>query len=86
MINWVAYTEQDGPSLESSSYFNMTLRYFGLWDPGTLKPPDPGTFGLLDFHFFTSFLFHHLLILLPTSFLLVWFGMVWYGGGLSDDL
>ena len=26
---------QDGPSLESSSYLNVTLRYFGPLDPGT---------------------------------------------------
>ena len=25
--------QQDGPSLESSSYLNMTLRYLGPWDP-----------------------------------------------------
>ena len=25
--------KQDGPSLESSSYLNVTLRYLGPWDP-----------------------------------------------------
>ena len=29
-------TKQDGPSLESSSYLNMTLGYLGLLDPGTM--------------------------------------------------
>ena len=33
--------KQDGPSLESSSYLNVTLRY--------LRPLDPGTMGPLDF-------------------------------------
>ena len=27
-------TIQDGPSLESSSYLNLSLRYLGPWDPG----------------------------------------------------
>ena len=48
MINWVAYTEQDGPSLESSSYFNMTLRYLGPLGPldlFTLGPLDLGSLG-----------------------------------------
>ena len=31
--------KQDGPSLESSSYLNVSLRYPGPWDPGTLGPP-----------------------------------------------
>ena len=30
--------KQDGPSLESSSYLNVTLRYLGPWDPWTLGP------------------------------------------------
>ena len=30
--------EQDGPSLESSSYLNVTLRYLGPGDPWTLGP------------------------------------------------
>ena len=42
--------KQDGPSLESSSYLNMTLRYLSPLDPGTmtwmLEPLDPGTLGL----------------------------------------
>ena len=36
---------QDGPSLESSSYLNMTLRYLGPRDPGTLGPLDLGSLG-----------------------------------------
>ena len=35
--------EQDGPSLESSSYLNVSLRYLGPQDPGTLGPVDFGT-------------------------------------------
>ena len=54
---------------------------FGLWNPWTFRPR--------ECQFFTSSLLHHLLILLPTSFLLVWFGKVWYGlvwgGGVSYD-
>ena len=41
--------EQDGPSLESSSYLNMTLRYLGPLDPGTMDPWDIGAFEPLDF-------------------------------------
>ena len=40
--------EQDGPSLESSSYLNVSLRYLGPLDPGTLGPLDLGTLGPLD--------------------------------------
>ena len=40
--------KQDGPSLESSSYLNKTLRYFGPLDPGIMGPWDTGTFGPLD--------------------------------------
>ena len=36
--------EQDGPSLESSLYLNLTLRYLGPLDPGTMAPWDPWTF------------------------------------------
>ena len=49
-----------------------------LWDIlilRTLGPSDPGTFGLLNFQFLTSSLLHHHFILLPTSFLLVWYGL-----------
>ena len=42
-------SEQDGPSLESSSYLNMTLRYLGPLDPGTMDPWDIGAFEPLDF-------------------------------------
>ena len=46
--------QQDGPSLESSSYLNVTLRYLGPLDPRTMGPWDALTFqswtlGLLDF-------------------------------------
>jgi len=71
---------QDGPSLESSSYLNKTLRYLGPWDPGTIGPSDPWTFGLLDFHFFDLFpspLPPHTSYLSPSS----WFGLVWVGMG-----
>ena len=44
----VSVSQQDGPSLESSSYLNVTLRYLGPWDPGTLELSDPGTLGPLD--------------------------------------
>ena len=37
-------TEQDGPSLESSSYLNVSLRYPGPWDPGTFGTLVLGTF------------------------------------------
>ena len=36
--------QQDVPSLESSLYLNMTLRYLGPLDPGTMGPWDAGTF------------------------------------------
>ena len=39
--------EQDGPSLESSSYLNLSLRYLGSSDPGTFGPLDLGTLGPL---------------------------------------
>ena len=82
--------KQDEPSIESSLYLNMTLRYLGPLDHGTFGPLDPGTLGLLDFwtfNFLTSSFHHHLLILSHTSnfflppptlsYLLVWFGLVW---------
>ena len=65
--------EQDGPSLESSSYLNVTLRYLGPWNPWTLgllnlfPPPPPHASSDL------------LLSLHPT--LLLWYGLVWRGGG-----
>ena len=37
--------KQDGPSLESSSYLNVTLRYLGPWDPWTLGLLDLETIG-----------------------------------------
>ena len=73
--------KQDGPSLESSSYLNVSLRYLDPWDPWTFGPLDPGpsdswTSSLLH-PLTSSYLF---LLLYP----LVQFGMVWYvyvGGG-----
>ena len=35
--------KQDGPSLESSSYLNVSLRYLGPWDPVTPGPWNQGT-------------------------------------------
>ena len=35
--------KQDGPSLESSLYLNVSLRYLSPWDPGTLEPLVLGT-------------------------------------------
>ena len=81
--------KQDGPSLESSSYLNVSLRYLGPLDPGTLGPLDLGTLGPWDS--WTSSLlqqlptfptFPHILLAPHISFLycppLVWFVM---GGG-----
>ena len=62
--------KQDGPSLESSSYLNVSLRYLSPWEPGTLGPLDLGTLGPWD----SSYLF----------LLLFSLGMVWLwceGGG-----
>ena len=73
------YSKQDGPSLESSSYLNVSLRYPGPWDSGTLRPLDLGTLGPWDS--WTSSLLQHLLILPLTSSylpptLLLWYGLV----------
>ena len=75
---------QDGPSLESSSYLNMTLRYLGqldFLDFRTLDlfppPPPPHTYSyLLQTHLSSS---SCLLLTPPTSswYILAWFGMVW---------
>ena len=40
--------KQDGPSLESSSYLNVSLRYLGPWDPWTPGPWDSWTSSLLQ--------------------------------------
>ena len=80
---------QDGPSLESSLYLNVNLRYFGPWDSGTFGPLDLGTLGPWDS--WTSYLLQHLLILPLTSSylllslpptLLLWYGLVRGGGEL----
>ena len=36
-------SQQDGPSLESSSYLNVTLRYDGPFDLQTMGPWDTWT-------------------------------------------
>ena len=48
MVSCVFNLKQDGPSLESSSYLNVSLRYLGPWDLGTPGPWNPQTLGLLD--------------------------------------
>ena len=72
-------TIREGPSLESSSYLNVTLRYLGPWDPWTLGIMDFGTSSLLlppnSFYFLLS-LSSYLLLSPITSRI----GMVWYGG------
>ena len=40
----ITNNKQDGPSLESSLYLNVSLRYLGPWDPGTMGPCDAWTF------------------------------------------
>ena len=75
--------------LKNLIYFlNVSLRYPGPWDPGTLGPLDLGTLGPWDS--WTSFLLQHLLILPLTSSylflslpptLLLWYGLVCYGYG-----
>ena len=65
--------EQDGPSLESSSYLNVSLRYPGPWDLGTLGPlPSANTSSYFPLDPLTS---SYLFLLLSS------FGMVWLGGG-----
>ena len=70
-------TEQDGPSLESSSYLNVSLRYLGPWDPGTLEPLDIWTLGPLPSSYFPL----HPLTSTYLFLLLSSFGMVWLWGG-----
>ena len=77
IVSCVFNLEQDGPSLESSSYLNVTLGYLGPWDPWTLElldlfpPPLPPH---------TS---SYLILSLPPT-LLLWYCLVWFGmGGLS---
>ena len=59
--------ENDRPSLESSSYLNVTLRYLGPWDPLTLGFLDLRTLGPLSSCFLlppfnSSYLFYLLFI------------------------
>ena len=42
------YRKEDGPSLESNLYLNMTLKYLGPLNPWTLGPLDLGTLGPWD--------------------------------------
>ena len=73
--------QPEGHSLESSSYWNVTLRYLGPWDPWTLGPLDLGTLGPLPSSTTSSyFLLHSLTSSSPP---LAWFGM---GGMLSFDI
>ena len=81
----ITNNKQDGPSLESSLYLNVSLRYLGPQDPGTFEPFDLVTLGPLPFST-TSCL---LLFLPPTLLLwysLVWFCIVQYRGDLSFDI
>ena len=92
--------QQDGPSLESSSYLNVTLRYLGPldlgtpgpWDSWTLGPLDHGTLRLLPSSNTSLYFLLHpltsssLLLFLPPT-LLLWYGLVWGGVGmLSVDI
>ena len=65
-------TKQDGPSLESSSYLNVSFRYLGPWDPWTLEPLDLWTFGPLPTSNTSSYFPIHPLP--PT--VLLWYGLV----------
>ena len=47
--------KQDGPSLESSSNLNVTLRYLGPWDPLTLRFFALGTLGPLPYSTTSSY-------------------------------
>ena len=82
--------EQDGPSLESSSYLNVSLRYHGPGDLGTPGPWNPSILGLLDLFPPPTPPHTSPYILLPppiSSFYsppLVWFGYLW-GGEMSCD-
>ena len=73
--NSIYNIKQDGPSLESSSYLNVSLRYLGPWDPWTL--------GLLDLFPPPTHPDISPYILLPPPILssyspsLVWFGYVY---------
>ena len=60
-------TKQDGPSLESSSYLNVSLRYLGPWDPWTSGPLDLGTLGPLPSSNTSSYFPIHLLTLFKYS-------------------
>ena len=68
--------KQDGPSLESSSYLNVSLRYLGPLDPGTLEPLDLGILGPLHSSNTSSYFPLHPL---PPTLLLL-YGLVKGGG------
>ena len=89
--------KQDGPSLESSSYFNVTLRYLGPLDLGTPGPWDYWTMGLLDLFPLQTPPYTSSYILLPpplssyfflplSSFGMVWGGESWHWRLRSWDL
>ena len=92
--NWTCKLKQDGSSLESSSYLNVTLRYLSPWGPwvlGTLGPWYSWTWTPIT----SSYLLILCCVLLPPItyfwrlvgkkkkrlvwYNLVWFGLVWYG-------
>ena len=81
IFNFLYESKQDGPSLESSSYLNVSLRYLGPWDPLTLEPLDLGTLGTLPSSNTSSYFPLHpltssYLFLLPSSFGMVWLWVV----------
>ena len=86
--------EQEGHSLEASSYLNLTSKYLGTWDPWTFGPLDRGpldswTSSLLLYFLLpppisSSYCLFLLLSLPPT--LLLWYGLVWGGIQLSFDI
>ena len=73
--------EQDGPSLEPSSYLNESLRYLGPFYPWTLEPLDLGTLGPLPSSNTSSYFPLHPLTSSYLLLLLSSFGTVWLWGG-----
>ena len=79
------FLKQDGPSLESSSYLSLSLRYLGSlgpWDLGTPGPWDSWTSSLLQHLLILPLTSSKLLQSLPPT-LLLWYGLV-MGGGSCD--
>ena len=77
----VSDIQQDGPSLESSTYSNVSLRYPGPWAPWTLGPLDLGPLPSANTssYFPLDPLTSSYLFLLLSSFGMVW---LWGEGGL----